>query len=290
MNPQILQDCTDLAFQGKITFPETVKRMAATGVERYCADLVTFTKIIYSADGQNHTVALPLADPPVIAGEFSAAGVQEAIRAIQHGQIDYPEFLRRIMRSGAVFYDVFIRGGRTIYVGRGGELHVETFPVAPGGGIMAKAIPDGYRSVTPSLTFKDTQKALDFYQKAFGAKVLDLFPNPAGKGIMHAVMQVGDSFVMMGDEMPQCRSAESIGESAVSLFLYVPNVDEVFRQAVAAGAAVTMPVAEMFWGDRCGNVRDPFGYSWMIATHTRDLSKEEVRRGGEAFFAGMAGN
>lgn len=287
MDIKILQEYTDLAFAGKTTFPEVVRRMGATGVERYCADLVTFQKIIYAADGQNHTVALPLMNAPAIAPEFSAAGVQEAIREIQHGKIDYPEFLRRIMRSGTVFYDVFIRGGRTIYVGRNGDFHVETFPLSKTGEIMVKAIPDGYGSVTPSLTFKDTQRALDFYKKAFGAKVLDVFPNPAGKGIMHATMQIGDSILMMGDEMPQSKSAESMGGSPVSLFVYVPNADEVFRQAVAAGATATMPVAEMFWGDRCGNVLDPFGYSWMIATHTRDLSKEEIRKGGEAFFASM---
>lgn len=154
---------------------------------------------------------------------------------------------------------------------------------------MASPIPSGYRSVTPSMTFKDTQKALDFYQKAFGAKVLDLFPNPAGKGIMHATIQIGDSIVMMGDEMPQCKSAETMGGSPLGLFLYVPNVDEVYAQAVAAGAKAMMLVAEMFWGDRCGNVRDPFGYDWMIATHTRDLSKEEIRKAGQEFFAGMAG-
>ncbi len=262
--------------------------MADTGVERYCADLVTFQKIIYAADGQNHTVALPLTNPPAIAQEFSAAGVIEAIRTIQKGGIDYPEFLRRIMKSGTVFYDVFIRGGKTIYVGRNGDFHVETFPISKEGNIMANAIPNGYRSVTPSMTFKDTQKALDFYKKAFGAKVMDLFPSPAGKGIMHATMQIGDSIVMMGDEMPTCKSAETMGGSPMGLFIYVPNVDEVFQQAVAAGAKVTMPVAEMFWGDRCGNVKDPFGYDWMIATHTKDLSKEEIRKGGEAFFAQMA--
>ena len=150
-----------------------------------------------------------------------------------------------------------------------------------------KAIPAGYRAVTPSLTVKDSLKAIEFYKKAFGAKVLDVFPALDGRGTMHAAMQIGDSIVMMGDEMPQggCKSAESLGASPVSLYVYVPNVDAVFTQAVAAGAVATMPVAEMFWGDRAGNVKDPFGYSWMIATHTRDLTKDEVRQGAEAFFA-----
>ena len=150
-----------------------------------------------------------------------------------------------------------------------------------------KAIPAGYHAVTPSLTVKDSLKAIEFYKKAFGAKVLDVFPALDGRGTMHAAMQIGDSIVMMGDEMPQggCKSAESLGASPVSLYVYVPNVDAVFTQAVAAGAVATMPVAEMFWGDRAGNVKDPFGYSWMIATHTRDLTKDEVRQGAEAFFA-----
>ena len=154
-------------------------------------------------------------------------------------------------------------------------------------GTTVTPVPEGFHAVTPSLTLKDSLKAIEFYKKAFGAKVLDVFPALDGRGTMHATIQIGDSIVMMGDEMPQggCKSAESLGASPVSLYVYVPNVDAVFTQAVAAGATATMPVAEMFWGDRAGNVKDPFGYSWMIATHTRDLTKEEVRQGAQAFFA-----
>ena len=146
-------------------------------------------------------------------------------------------------------------------------------------------IPEGFHSVTPSLTLKDSLKAIEFYKKAFGAKVLDLFPAPDGKGTMHATMQIGDSIVMMGDENPGCKSAESLGGSPTGLYLYVPDADAVFKQAVAAGATATMPVTEMFWGDRFGSLKDPFGYSWMIATHTRDLTGEEVRQGAISFFA-----
>jgi len=154
---------------------------------------------------------------------------------------------------------------------------------------MAKPIPQGYHAITPSLTLKDSQKALDFYKKAFRAKVLDLFPNLDGRGIMHATMQIGDSIVMLGDEMPgQNKSAETLGGSPISLYVYVPDADAVFKQAVAEGGKVVMPVAEMFWGDRAGSIQDPFGYSWMIATHTRDLSQEQIRQGAEAFFAQMA--
>ena len=157
---------------------------------------------------------------------------------------------------------------------------------------MTKAVPEGYYAVTPSFTFKDSKKAIEFYKKAFGAKVLDLFPNPSGQGIMHATIQIGNSIVMMGDEMPgaeNCpKSAETLGSSPISLYVYVPNVDAAFKQAVAAGGTATMPVADMFWGDRAGSIKDPFGYPWMIATHTQDLTQDEIRKGAEAFFAQMA--
>jgi len=153
---------------------------------------------------------------------------------------------------------------------------------------MSQPMPERYRTITPSLTLKDSQKAIDFYKKAFGAKVLDLFPNLNGKGIMHATIQIGDSILMMGDENQKCQSAETLGGSPTSLFLYVPDVDATFKQAMAAGATEVMPVADMFWGDRAGNVKDPFGYQWMIATHIRDLSKDEIKKGAEAFFAQMA--
>src|SRR5689334_11211961 len=122
---------------------------------------------------------------------------------------------------------------------------------------MAKAIPEGYHTLTPSFTFKDSQKAIEFYKKALGAKVLDVFPNPAGRGVMHATLQIGDSILMMGDEMTGgqgCKSAETLGSTPITLFVYVPNVDAAFKQAVAAGATETMPVADMFWGDRAGSI------------------------------------
>lgn len=155
---------------------------------------------------------------------------------------------------------------------------------------MAKSIPDGYRSVTPSLTFINSQKALDFYQKAFGAKVIDLLKSPAGSGIMHATMKIGDSILMMGDEIPQCLSAESQGGSPISLFVYVPDVDAAFDKAITAGCMLTMPVSDMFWGDRVGSLKDPFGYSWMFATHKKDLTREQIQQGAREFFAQMAKN
>jgi len=150
-----------------------------------------------------------------------------------------------------------------------------------------KRIPDGYHAVTPCLTLKNSLEAIEFYKNAFGAKELGVFPSPDGKSTMHATIQIGDSILMMGDERPgqECKSAESLGASPISLYIYVPNVDEIFEQALAEGATTTMPLDDMFWGDRCGTLKDPFGYSWTIATHTRDLTQEEVQQGAEAFFA-----
>ena len=150
-----------------------------------------------------------------------------------------------------------------------------------------KAIPEGFHTVTPCLTLKNSLEAIEFYKKAFGAKELGVFPAPDGKSTMHAVIQIGDSILMMGNEMPNqnCKSAESLGASPISLYIYVPDADAAFKQAVAAGAMVTMPVADMFWGDRCGSLKDPFGYAWTIATHIRDLTNEEVQEGAQSFFA-----
>ena len=152
-----------------------------------------------------------------------------------------------------------------------------------------KAIPDGFHTVTASLSLKDSLKAITFYEKAFGAKNLEVFPSPDGKHTMHATIQIGDSILMMGDEMPDmgCKSAESLGASPISLYVYVPDVDAVFVQAVAAGATEVMPIADMFWGDRCGTLTDPFGYQWTITTHKRDLTEKEIQEGAEAFFAAM---
>ena len=104
---------------------------------------------------------------------------------------------------------------------------------------------------------------------------------------MHATIQIGSSIVMMGDEMPgaeHCaKSAETVGSSPISLYVYVPDADAAFKQAVAAGGTVVMPVDDMFWGDRAGSVKDPFGYSWMIATHKQDLTKDQIQKGAEVF-------
>jgi PhnB protein len=152
---------------------------------------------------------------------------------------------------------------------------------------MVQAIPEGYHTVTPSLTYKDTRKAIAFYQKAFGAVERWVMPTPDGKNVSHAEIQIGDSFVMMCDENPNrgCKSAEAMSGSPVTFYLYVKDVDAAFKKAVEAGATVTMPVMDMFWGDRAGVVTDPFGYCWMFATHTKDLSPEEIKKAAAAFYA-----
>ncbi|MFN8391416.1 MAG: VOC family protein [Bdellovibrionota bacterium] len=157
---------------------------------------------------------------------------------------------------------------------------------------MTKPIPDGYHSVTPSLTFKDSRRALEFYSKALGAKVLNVFDAPHGKGVMHAVMQIGNSMIMMGDEPPEqsCKSAETLGATPITLCIYVEDADSLFNQAIEAGAKVMMPMGDMFWGDRAGSLVDPFGYTWMVSTHQKDLSKDEMKKGAEEFFAQMKKN
>jgi len=153
---------------------------------------------------------------------------------------------------------------------------------------MAKPIPDGFHSATPSLVVSDSKKAIEFYKKAFGAKEIYQFPGPNGK-IMHAMIQIGDSIIMMSDEFPDmgAKSPKSIGGTPITIHLYVANADEMFNQAVNAGAKVIMPIMDAFWGDRYGLVVDPDGHSWAIATHKKDMTPEEMRKAGEEFFCNM---
>ena len=153
----------------------------------------------------------------------------------------------------------------------------------------AKAIPEGYHAITPHLTVRGAAQAIEFYKRAFGAKVRMRMPGPDGKSIMHAELKIGDSIVFLNDEIPDmgCHSPQSLGGTASGLFLYVKNVDAAFNRAVAAGAKVQMPVSDMFWGDRYGKVIDPFGHEWGMATHKEDLTPSQIRKRGETFFAQM---
>jgi PhnB protein len=154
-----------------------------------------------------------------------------------------------------------------------------------------KSIPEGYHTITPTFVFKDSRKALDFYKKAFGAVETFVMPGPGGKGVMHAAMKIGNSNIMMSDEnrdMP-CRSAETLGGSPIAFYLYVENADAAFNKAVSAGAAALQPLQDSFWGDRIGTVKDPFGLSWTFATHTRDLTSEQIAKGAEEAMTQKAG-
>jgi uncharacterized glyoxalase superfamily protein PhnB len=141
-----------------------------------------------------------------------------------------------------------------------------------------KPIPEGMHSITPHLVCAGAAEAIDFYVKAFNAVEMVRLPGPGGK-LMHASLKVGDSTLMLVDEMPDCGAVgpKALKGSPVTIHLYVEDVDATFAQAVAAGAKVTMPVADMFWGDRYGQVEDPFGHRWSVATHTRDVTPAEMQ-------------
>ena len=148
------------------------------------------------------------------------------------------------------------------------------------------AIPQGYHSVTPSLVVRSSEQALDFYRKAFNAEETLRMPGPDGK-IMHAEFRIGDSVIMLGEEMPDmgAKSPQTLGGSPVSFFIYLENVDEAWQRAIKAGAKQVMPLADMFWGDRAGCVDDPFGHHWWLAQHMADLTPDEIKKGQEEFFA-----
>jgi uncharacterized glyoxalase superfamily protein PhnB len=147
-------------------------------------------------------------------------------------------------------------------------------------------IPARYRSVTPALTVRGGSDAIAFYVKAFGAKELSRAPGPDGK-VMHAELKFGDSMVMLADEFPEMgsRSPLSVGGTSTTIMLYVRDVDTAFRRAVEAGAKVTMPLADQFWGDRYGQLTDPFGHNWAMGTHKEDVSQKEMMRRMAAFMA-----
>jgi PhnB protein len=140
-------------------------------------------------------------------------------------------------------------------------------------------IPEGYQSVTPYLIIKDAAKAIEFYKNVFGATEVLRMDGPGGK-VGHAELKIGDSHIMLADEHPEMgyRSATSIGASPISLYVYLPNCDDVVKRAVAAGADLRKPVQDQFYGDRNGTIHDPFGHVWTVATHVEDVSKEEMEK------------
>src|SRR5262249_46160213 len=146
---------------------------------------------------------------------------------------------------------------------------------------QVKPIPDGYRTVTPYLTVDNANRAIEFYQKALGARLVMKMDAPGGK-VGHAELKIGDSIIMLADEIPGGGSGtkwpKSLGGTTAGVFLYVENVDSFYKQAVAAGAKADMQPQNMFWGDRFGRFTDPFGHSWSVATHVEDVAPEEMRK------------
>jgi len=140
-----------------------------------------------------------------------------------------------------------------------------------------KPVPDGYHTATPYLIVNGAAEAIEFYKQAFGATESMRLEAPGGK-VGHAEMRIGDSPIMLADEHPEmgAQSPTTLGGSPISILLYVEDVDARFEQAVAAGAEVVRPVADQFYGDRSGTIKDPFGHSWSIATRKEDLSPEEI--------------
>ena len=147
-------------------------------------------------------------------------------------------------------------------------------------------VPKGYHSITPGLTVRDAVAAIDFYVRAFGAEEVSRMPGPDGK-IMHAELRIGDSVVMLGEEMPDwgMRSPLALGGTHGSLHIYVADADAAFARALAAGAQVKQPLEDAFWGDRYGKVTDPFGHDWGIATRVKELSPAEMQRAMEDWMA-----
>ena len=151
-----------------------------------------------------------------------------------------------------------------------------------------KPIPDGYHSVTPYLALKSADAGIKFYKKAFGAREILRLPMPDG-GVAHAEIEIGNSRVMMADEMPAYgnKSPQTLGGSPISLAIYVEDVDSAFDKAVKAGATVKRPVENQFYGDRAGTLIDPFGYQWSLMTHKEEVSLEEMKRRMQQMFSGQ---
>lgn len=145
---------------------------------------------------------------------------------------------------------------------------------------MTQPIPQGYSSVTPCIAADNCADVIETYKKAFGAKEnpQDRTQCPETGKIMHTIIEIGNSKIMMSDKFPGCPSAEG-----ASFYVYVPNCDNALKQAKEAGLEITMPAADMFWGDRLGAVKDQCGIQWSIATHVKDVSREDLEKGAKEF-------
>jgi PhnB protein len=151
----------------------------------------------------------------------------------------------------------------------------------------AKPVPEGYHTITPSLTLDNAAQTIEWYKKALGAEEVSRSVGPDGK-IMHAELKIGDSRFMMNDVMMGGKGPQAFGGSPASLWLFVPDSDALFNRATSAGAKVHMPLDNQFWGDRAGAVTDPAGYTWWIATRKEDLTQTEMQQRAAEFFKQMA--
>ncbi len=155
---------------------------------------------------------------------------------------------------------------------------------------QVKPVPERFHTITPHMVIKNAADAIEFYKKAFGAERVSRHMTPDGQLIMHATLKIGDSMLMVSDECPEGQgcpgwvSPQTNQGTTVALHLYVENVDAVFKQAVDAGCKPTMPPMDAFWGDRYGQVFDPYGHCWSIATHKKDLTQEEIARAAREIF------
>jgi PhnB protein len=155
--------------------------------------------------------------------------------------------------------------------------------------MSVKPVPEGYHTVTPFLAVDDASAAIDFYARALGARERARMPMPDGK-VAHAELEIGDSIVMLADPFPQAttRPPKELGGTTVGVFLYVEDVDAFVGRAADAGATVTMAPEDMFWGDRFGQITDPFGHQWQVATHIEDVPPEEMAERARAAMSGMS--
>jgi PhnB protein len=150
-----------------------------------------------------------------------------------------------------------------------------------------RAVPDGFHTITPQLTLDNAAKAIDWYKQALGAEEVSRHTGPDGN-IMHAELRIGDSRIMLNDAMMGGKGPLALGGSPISLWIYVDDCDALFNRAVGAGGQVRMPMADQFWGDRCGSVSDPHGYSWTVATRKEDLTGQEMEQRATEFFKQFA--
>jgi uncharacterized glyoxalase superfamily protein PhnB len=149
-----------------------------------------------------------------------------------------------------------------------------------------KAVPEGMHTVTPALALDGAAEAIELYKRAFGAEEISRAPDPSGKKLWHAQIRIGSSMVFVNDVFPEMGATAKPSR----LYLYLEDVDAAFKRAADAGLTVTMPVADMFWGDRMGGLKDKWGNEWTIATHMKDLTPAEMKQAEDAFVASMKKN